>query len=141
MMNTIIVFRVGNERIGVDISKVREVTEAQIPVPVPKSPKFVLGLVNIRGDIIPVLSLKERLGFSGDETGNLLLIVEDRGRLAGIKVDELYGTEKVDEMCINRNAEFISAGKERDFFLGLYEGKQKPILILNLEKTLSKEDK
>jgi len=140
-MESMIVFRVGNEHIGIDIRKVHEVTEMKDPVAVPKSPDFLLGLVNIRGNVIPVISLKRRLGFSGDEEGNLLLIVEDKGRSAGIKVDELFGTKKTDEARINRRAELLSTRREKDFFLGVYEGEEKPILILNLEKTISKEDK
>ncbi len=140
-MKTMIVFRLGNERIALDINKVSEVTEAQSPVPVPKSPQFVLGLVNIRGNIIPVLSLKRRLGIKGDETGNLLLIVEDSGRVAAIKVDELYGTKKFAEKHIKRQRKIVSTKKRRDFFHGVYDGEKQPILILDLERTLSKEDR
>jgi len=140
-MEAMIVFRIGDEHIGVDIAQVREVTETLSPVPVPRSPNFLLGLVNIRGEVIPVISLKKRLGFAGDETGNLLLIVEDDGRLAGVKVDELFGTKKVIDARINRRAELLSTRKEKDFFYGVYEDDGKPILILNLGKVLSKEDK
>jgi len=140
-MKTMIVFRLGDERIALDIGKVREVTEAQSPVPVPKSPQFVLGLVNIRGNVIPVFSLKRRLGIGGDETGNLLLIVEDSGRVAAIKVDELYGTKEINEKRIKRRKKIISMKKRRDFFHGVYEGEKEPILILDIERTLSKEDR
>jgi len=140
-MEAMIVFRIGDEHIGVDIAYVREVTETLAPVPVPRSPNFLLGLVNIRGEVIPVISLKKRLGFKGDETGNLLLIVEDDGRLAGVKVDELFGTKKVIDARINRRAELLSTRKEKDFFYGVYEDDGKPILILDLGKVLSKEDK
>lgn len=141
MMEAMIVFRIGDEHIGVDISQVREVTEAQTPVPVPRSPAFVIGLVNIKGEVIPVVSLKKRLGVGGEESGDCLLIVEDKGRLAGIEVDELFGTEKVIDARINRRAELLSTRKEKDFFHGVYETEGKPILILNLGKILSKEDK
>lgn len=140
-MNAMILFRIGDEHIGVDVSKVHEVTEVENPVVVPGSPEFLLGLVNIRGEVIPVISLKKRLGLEGNETSNFLLIVEDKGRIAGLKVDELYGTKEIDEARMNRRAELLSTKKEKDFFLGVYEGEEKPILILNLEKTLSKEDK
>jgi purine-binding chemotaxis protein CheW len=138
MMEAMIVFRIGDEHIGVDISQVREVTEAQTPVPVPRSPAFLVGLVNIRGEVIPVISLKKRLGLSGEEAGNLLIIVENKGRLAGVKVDE---TKKVIDAHINRRAELLSTREEKDFFDGVYEAEGKPILILNLGKVLSKEDK
>ncbi len=140
-MKMMIVFRLGDERFALDIDKVLEVTETQIPVRVPKSPQFVLGLVNIRGNVIPVLSLKRRLGISGDETGSLLLIIEDNGRIAGIKVDELYGTKKINEKRIKRRKKLFSMEKKGEYFHGVYEGEKKPMFILNLEKILSKGDR
>lgn len=140
-MEAVVVFRVGSEHIGVDIKNVREVSEAGDLVFVPNSPDFLLGLVNMRGNVIPVVSLKKRLGISGEEEGNFLLIVEDKGRIAGLKVDELFGTKKIDKGNINRNSKLISTKREKDFFLGVYENAEKPILLLNLERTLSKEDK
>lgn len=140
-MKMMIVFRLGDEHFALDITKVREVTEMQNPVPVPKSPQFVLGLVNIRGNVIPVVSLKRRLGIGGDETGALLLLIEDNGRVAGVKVDELYGTKRVNEKRIKRRKKRISMKKKGDFFHGVYEGEKKPILVLNVEKILSKEDR
>ena len=61
-MDALIVFKIGSERVGVDIDKVREVAEAHAPVGVPGSPDFVEGLVNIRGEVIPVMSLRKRIG-------------------------------------------------------------------------------
>jgi purine-binding chemotaxis protein CheW len=140
-MNAMIVFRIGEEYIGVDITQVREVTEVHKPVMVPKSPDFLLGIVNVRGNVIPVVSLRKRLGLGGDETGNLLLIVEENGRVAGLQVDELFGSKKIVETKINRRAELLATKKEKDFFMGVYEDEEKPVLMLNLGKTLSKEDK
>jgi purine-binding chemotaxis protein CheW len=139
-MDTIIVFRVGEELIGIDIAKVREVTEVQVPVAVPRAPDFLLGLVNVRGEVVPVLSLRKRLGFGGDELGSVLLVVDHEGRVAGLKVDALLGTRKIVESNIRKDSELLSTKKEKDFFLGVYETDEKPVLILDLSKTLSKED-
>jgi len=140
-MDTIITFKIGAEVIGIDISKVREVTEITKPMVVPRAPDFLIGLVNVRGEVVPVLSLKKRLGLGGEEHGNFLLVIEDGGRVAGLKVDELLGTKKIVENKINLKSELLSTRKEKDFFLGVYETDGKPILILNLSKTLAKEDK
>lgn len=140
IMDAIILFKVGDELIGVDIRSVREVAEGHQPVPVPKTPDFLIGMVNIRGEVIPVISLHRRLGLSDQNITNKLLIVEDRGRLAAIAVDELMGTRKIGKERINKRSELLSTKKEKKFFLGVYEGDQKPILLLDLEKTLSKED-
>ncbi|OGC43344.1 hypothetical protein A2Y85_04345 [candidate division WOR-3 bacterium RBG_13_43_14] len=140
-MDTLLVFCLNNELIGIDINKVKEVTESQDPIYVPGVPEYVSGVVNIRGDVVPVISLKKRLGMLGDEQSKLLLIVEEKGRIAGIRVDKFYGTKKVVFNLINRSSELISTKQEKDFFLGVYESSDKPILILNLDRALSKEAK
>lgn len=139
-MDAIILFRIANELIGVDIACVREVAEGHEPIPVPKTPDFLVGMVNIRGEVIPVISLHRRLGLATAEVGNKLLILEDDGRLAAIVVDELMGTRKIDKRYINMRAELLATKKEKRFFLGVYEGDKRPVLLLDLGKTLSKED-
>ncbi|UCC12366.1 MAG: purine-binding chemotaxis protein CheW [candidate division WOR-3 bacterium] len=138
-MDSIILFRVANELVGVDIGCVREVAEGHQPVFVPNTPDFLVGMVNIRGEVIPVISLHRRLGLADQEVANKLLIIEDKGRLAAIVVDELMGTRKINKKYINTRAELLSTKKEKRFFLGVYEGDKKPILLLDLGKTLSKE--
>ncbi len=140
-MNTLLVFYLNNELIGVDIDKVKEVTESQDPVFVPGVPEYVSGVVNIRGDVVPVVSLKKRLGMPGEEQSNLLLIVEEQGRIAGIRVDRFQGTKNVIGDSINKSSELLSTKHERDFFSGVYESSDKPILILDLDRALSKEAK
>ncbi len=136
-MDTLIIFKILDELIGLDIKKVREVTELPTVVPVPRAPGFLLGLANIRGEVIPIISLRRRLGLSGDEICNLSLVVEEDERIAGLRVDELVGTKKINEKNINKNSELLSTKKEKDFFLGVYETDEKPILILNLQKVLT----
>lgn len=136
-MDTLIIFRILDELIGLDIKKVREVTELPAVVSVPRAPEFLLGLANIRGEVIPIISLRRRLGLSGNEICSLSLIVEDDERIVGLRVDELVGTKKINEKNINKNSELLSTKKEKDFFLGVYETEEKPILILNLKKVLT----
>ncbi|MGQ9534478.1 MAG: chemotaxis protein CheW [bacterium] len=136
-METLITFRVMEELFGLDIKKVREVTELPAIVPVPKSADFLLGLANIRGEVVPIISLRRRLGLAGDELCKLSLIVEESGRTAGLRVDELLGTKKINEKNINKNSELLSTKKDKDFFLGVYETEEKPIFILDLKRVLS----
>ena len=140
VMDSMIVFRIATEHIGVDIVQVREVVESSDLVKVPKSPAFILGLVNIRGNVIPVVSLRKRLGLGGIEGSNTLLITESRGRVAALKVDELFGTKKVDASRISDQTELRTTKDKKELFLGIYEEETKPIHILNLDKILSKED-
>ncbi|MEO0185107.1 MAG: chemotaxis protein CheW [candidate division WOR-3 bacterium] len=139
-METLIIFKIAEEIVGMDIKKVREVTELPAVVPVPKSPDFLFGLANIRGEIVPVISLRKRFGIGGEELCNLLLVVEDGERIAGLQVDSLLGTKKINERNINTNSDILSTKKKKDFFLGVYETEEKPILILDLNKTLTETE-
>ncbi|MCX7994915.1 MAG: chemotaxis protein CheW [candidate division WOR-3 bacterium] len=136
-MDTLIIFKIADELIGIDIKMVREVTELPPSVPVPKAPDFVLGLANIRGEVVPIISLRLRLGVGGEEQSNMILVVEEGERIAGLRVDSLLGTKKIDERLINRNPELLSTRKEKDFFIGAYETEEKPVLILNLSRVLA----
>ncbi|MEO0094947.1 MAG: chemotaxis protein CheW [candidate division WOR-3 bacterium] len=138
-IDTLILFKIADELIGVDITKVREVTELPECIVVPQTPEFLLGIANIRGEVVPILSLRKRLGIQGDEICNMILVVEEEGRTAGLRVDSLIGTKKIDSRLINTTSELLSTKKERDFFLGVYEGDEKPILIINLTKVLARE--
>lgn len=138
-METLIIFKVVDEYLGIDIRKVREVTELSSYVPVPKAPDFLLGLANIRGEVVPIISLRARLGATGKELSSMLLVVEEGERIAGLMVDGLIGTKKIDDRLININSELLSTKRQKNFFLGVYEAEEKPILILNLAKVLEKE--
>ncbi|MEO0136823.1 MAG: chemotaxis protein CheW [candidate division WOR-3 bacterium] len=139
-METLIIFKIGDELVGIDIRKVREVTELPPFVPVPHAPNFILGLANIRGEIVPIISLRQRLGITGEEQSNMILVIEEEERIAGLRVDGLWGTKKIDSHLINRNSELLVTRKERDFFVGAYEGEEKPILILNLSRVIAREE-
>lgn len=139
-MDTLIVFKIAEEEVGLDITKVREVTEIEGLVPVPKAPDYLVGLVNVRGEVIPVISLRRRFGLIEEEKSKVILVVEDQNRVIGLKLDALIGTKRIEEKNINKNSEILSTKKEKDFFCGIYETETKPILILDLNKILVKEE-
>ena len=79
-------FEVGKEIFGVDILMVREIIRSAPITPVPNSPEFVEGVINLRGDIIPVIDLRKRLNLYTDEMqdNNWILILEVEGSVTGV---------------------------------------------------------
>lgn len=64
----LVIFSLGNEEYGVDIMQVKEIVTYKEPVKVPNTPKFVEGIINLRGEIIPIVNLKKRFNIPGEES-------------------------------------------------------------------------
>lgn len=61
-MNTLCVFTVGDRRVGVEMTSVREIIDAPTPTPIPLTPGFVRGLFNLRGEVLSLLDLESFVG-------------------------------------------------------------------------------
>ncbi len=87
----LVVFRLKGEEFALDIASVREIVRAQRLTPVPLTPPFILGLTNLRGQIIPVVDVRLRLGLeaSAIDDRSRLLVVELEGHPSGLLVDEV----------------------------------------------------
>ena len=87
---TLVVVTLGGERYGIDIGGVREIRETAEITPMPATPPFWLGLVNLRGALYPVLDLARYLGQRADRAGGdagEIVVVEGPGIALGLKVD------------------------------------------------------
>lgn len=127
----VIVFNIDKEEYGANILKVTTI-ERVLPVArVPRTPSYVKGVINLRGEIIPVLSLRQRLGFSDiEETDDTRIIIVDTGEVvAGFVVDAVKEVLQIDASNIERNSNVSS-----EYVSGLGKVGSRIITMLNLEK-------
>ena len=135
-------FVLGNEEFGVDISCVREINRMLQITKVPNAPGYVEGVINLRGRVIPVIDLRQKLGMLRKEHDNntRIIVVEVNNKTVGFVVDAVNEvlripgniTEAPPEIAAGINSEFIkSVGKLEDRLL----------ILLDLEKILSKDEK
>lgn len=115
-----LLFRLGDEEYGMDIAKVQGIEEVQKITPVPEMPEYVMGVVNLRGAVIPVIDLRTRFGMEfrpyDDRTCLILTIVG--GRTIGSLVDTVTIVSDVDDADIEPPPSFSGEQKER-FISGL----------------------
>ena len=85
----VVVFHVGDIQCGLDILQVQEIKRIRVYTPVHRSPPFVRGLVNMRGQIITLIDVRQRLGLEPHGVGPAApaIIVAHRGELMGLLVD------------------------------------------------------
>lgn len=85
----LISFRIGEQEYCVDIMAVREIRGWAPATPLPQSPPYVRGVINLRGAVLPVIDLANRLGFGVTEPSarNVIIVVRIGNRVVGLLVD------------------------------------------------------
>ena len=128
-----IVIRLGEEQYGIDIRYVENIVRMQNITRVPKVPAYLKGVINLRGEVIPVVSIRLKMGLSESEatrtTRIIILKTEIAGNL-GIVVDEVREVVTLSEENIERVTREAGEGKAR-FINGI--GKHGDELISLLE--------
>lgn len=140
----IVSFKLGDEEFGVDVFQIREIVTLDKGITrVPKSPNFVEGVINLRGDIIPIIDLRKRFGLSLPPMGlnSRVIIVElgDEGSRVGMIVDAVIGVSRIPKSSI-KEAPSITKGVDAYYISGVAELDDRLIVLLNLERALSKEE-
>jgi purine-binding chemotaxis protein CheW len=108
-LRQIIVFRVGKEDYGLEIDKVQEVIRMKIIKKLPRSPHYILGVMNLRGNIIPIIGLRQKFGLpevTYDEFTRIV-VVNHENKLVGMVVDEVNRVINVPENSIEGNSDMI----------------------------------
>lgn len=87
----IVTFSLGEHAFGIDMGAVIEIREWEEPTPLPNVPGFIKGVTNLRGNVVPVVGLAERLGWTPSQihARSCILVVSIAGRHAGFLVDEV----------------------------------------------------
>ncbi len=128
-------FEIGEEEFGVDIHYVKEIIELPEVTRVPKAPYHVLGVINLRGHIVPVIDLAKRFGLKS-RGGGKVVVVEDEERVVGIRVDDVSEVLRLGRSRIEPPHSMF-AGIDVEYIEGI--GKRdggKVVVILDVGKLL-----
>lgn len=94
----LISFEIGEQEFCIDIRTVREIRGWTPATPLPQSPDYIRGVINLRGSIMPVIDLRARLGLGVTEPSSrhVIVVVQERDRCAGLLVDGVQETFTID---------------------------------------------
>ena len=101
-------FRLGTESYAVPVAHVLEVAELGEVTPVPGAPPTVLGVRNLRGQVLPVIDLAAVLGARRTERGARLVVAEKGGRRAGLAIDQVTDVGDVAADVQGTDSPFLS---------------------------------
>ncbi|MEI7816201.1 MAG: chemotaxis protein CheW [Desulfuromonadales bacterium] len=127
-------FRVYDEIYGINIMDIKEIIKLREVTEVPRAPFFVLGVLSLRGTIIPVIDMRIRLGLPSEKsTGKeRIIVIKNNNSFSGLQVDEVIKVVQVPLSAVEA-APSILDGIDREFISGLGRCDGRLIIILNLE--------
>lgn len=137
----VVVFQLGNELYGVDIGLVRGVEALSSITRIPRTPRYIKGVINLRGRVIPVVDLKLRLGLPTQAIADYkIAVIEADGQTIGVMVDGVSEVATITQDDVDPPSA-LSSGVDVDYILGVARRGERLITLLDLAKALVRTDR
>lgn len=130
----LIAFRIGGQEFCVNIMIVREIRGWTKATPMPHSPDYMLGVINLRGAVLPIIDLSRRLGMKAAEptARHVIIVVQVGQKIAGLLVDAVSDILGVTDEYVQPIPE-VSADHVREFARGIIAVEGRMICLLELD--------
>ena len=137
----LVVFVMESEEFACSINNVREVLKMIRVTPLPRSLDFVEGVINMRGEVIPVIDLRKRFGLPEAERTDesRIIIVEVEERMVGLIVDSVREVLSIPNEQIQEAPSQVAGGKT-DLIKGVGKVADRMLIILDLDRILTSEE-
>lgn len=134
-------FCLGDEEFGVNINEVHEINRTMEITPVPRTPDFIEGVINLRGKVIPVINMRKRfsLPFAEKTNQTRIVIVEMEGKIVGMLVDSVTEVLRIASSTIEPPPDILS-GIDNENIQGVAKLENRLLILLDLAKVLSNVD-
>lgn len=131
-------FCIGDQQYAVDINCVQEIKGWSKTTVLPNQPEHVLGILNLRGVVLPIFDLRRRfdLGMTEPTNGHVVMVVSLHHRTVGLLVDAVSDILSVNSNQI-RPLPQITSGSSTEFMVGIIDGANGMVVILALDKLFS----
>lgn len=135
----LVTFHVGTEEFGVNILEVREINRMMDITRVPHAPPFVEGVINLRGQVIPVVDLRSRFGLAAGERdkSTRIVVVELPGKVVGFLVDSVSEVLRVSTSRVEPPPA-LTGGVESVYIRGVVKLEDRLLILLDMQKLLNR---
>ena len=134
-------FYLGNEEYGIQILKVQEIIGIMEITPVPRTPDFIKGVINLRGHIIPVIYLRAKFGMPEiDNTEQTcIIVVKTRNLIMGLIVDRVCEVSDIATADIDEAPSF-GTFVNTEYILGIGKFASKVKLLLDIDRVITAQE-
>ncbi|HZO92314.1 MAG TPA: chemotaxis protein CheW [Candidatus Baltobacteraceae bacterium] len=138
----VVSFKLGSEEYGVDIAQVQEINRMVAVTHVPRAPQFMEGVINLRGQLIPIIDLRTRFGMPrAEHTKNTRIVVTEVGtKRVGMVVDSVSEVLRLPNDAIEDAPEMIT-GVDTEYIRGVGKVEDRLIILLDLARIISGAEK
>lgn len=136
-----VTFRLENEKYGIDVMQVQEVLRVTEIAPVPGAPSYVLGIINLRGNVVTVIDTRSRFGLPSAEMDDStrIVIIEADEQVVGILVDSVAEVVDLKSSEIE-TAPNVGTEESTKFIQGVASHDNELLILVDLNKLLTDEE-
>jgi purine-binding chemotaxis protein CheW len=139
--NQFLTFCLGNEQYGIDILRVKEIKGYTAITKIPNMPSHIIGVLNLRGSIVPIVELRTRFGLPTIDytVFTVIIIVVVQDRILGLVADSVSDVVNISPKDIQASLE-LGTKVDMSFLDGIGKSGDKLVTLLNIDQLLDKED-
>ncbi len=139
---TFVIFRLGSEEYGLDIGRVQSIVRFEQPTTVPRCPESIMGVINMRGRVIPVVDMTRRLGCGAfvPTAGSRIIVVEGAAGLLGLAVDAANEVVGIARDAIQPTPEAAISPEVSEMFEGVAERDGALVILVDLDRAVPKTE-
>jgi purine-binding chemotaxis protein CheW len=137
----LVTFRLQDESYGINVMRVQEVLRVSEIAPVPGAPSFVLGIINLRGNVVTVIDTRGRFGLPPAEVSDAsrIVIIESGGQVVGILVDSVAEVVELSASEIDQ-APNVGNDESSRYIQGVSTREDGLLIVVDLNKLLTEEE-
>ncbi len=135
-----VIFKLDSEEYGVDINRVLSIEKEQEIVPVPNTASYIKGIINLRGEVIPVYSLRKKFNRPDKDSDDQQYIIVSIGNLSmALEVDGVDQIHNIEDECLHQ-APSIILNEHTGYVDKVLNNAQRLVIIMNIDNLLSDEE-
>lgn len=137
-------FMLADEEYGVEVLKVREIIRMPTITKMPNTPHYVEGVINLRGKVIPIISMRKRFGLMESENNNQtrIMVMDVAGSLTGFIVDAVSEVIRIHSSEIQPPPSMVvSGGIGQEFITGVFNHADRLLIIMDVDRMFSDDER
>ena len=135
-------FRIGDQEFCIDIMSVREIRGWTPATPIPHAPRYVRGVINLRGAVLPIVDLASRLGlpFTEPSARHVIIVTQIGERMAGLLVDAVSDILSLDRSSVQSTPD-VTSSLAKSFVNGVIALEGRMVSMITLENIMPQAEK